>query len=114
MRQMRTAKVLIAGSLAGTLTEDSDGYHFAYRKDYLARPDAMSVSLTLPLRAETYHSDMLFPFFDGIIPEGWILAIAEKNWKLNPRDRMGLLLACCRDTIGAVSIEPEIPEGDAQ
>jgi serine/threonine-protein kinase HipA len=111
---MRTARVLVAGLQAGTLTEDSDGYHFAYRAEYLALQDAMAVSLTLPLRAEAYHSDMLFPFFDGIIPEGWILAIAEKNWKLNPRDRMGLLLACCRDTIGAVSIEPETPEGDAQ
>ena len=48
---------------------------------------------------------MLFPFFDGLIPEGWLLDIAEKNWKLNPRDRMGLLLACCKDCIGAVSIE---------
>jgi len=49
----------------------------------------------------------LFSFFDGLIPEGWLLDIAEKNWKLDPRDRMGLLLACCRDCIGAVSIEEE-------
>ena len=48
----------------------------------------------------------LFPFFDGLIPEGWLLDIAEKNWKLNPRDRMGLLLACCKDCIGAVSVYP--------
>jgi serine/threonine-protein kinase HipA len=34
-----------------------------------------------------------------------LLEIAEKNWKLNPRDRMGLLLACCKDCIGAVSVE---------
>jgi serine/threonine-protein kinase HipA len=49
----------------------------------------------------------MLPFFDGLIPEGWLLEIAEKNWKLNPRDRMGLLLACCRDCIGAVSIEED-------
>ncbi|AGY54685.1 HipA N-Terminal Domain-Containing Protein [Bacteroidales bacterium CF] len=54
---------------------------------------------------------MLFPFFDGLIPEGWLLDIAEKNWKLNPRDRMGLLLACCKDCIGAVSVE-EVKEED--
>lgn len=47
----------------------------------------------------------MLPFFDGLIPEGWLLEIAGKNWKLNARDRMGLLLACCRDCIGAVSIE---------
>jgi serine/threonine-protein kinase HipA len=36
--------------------------------------------------------------------------IAEKNWKLNPRDRMGLLLACCKDCIGVVSVEEVIEE----
>jgi serine/threonine-protein kinase HipA len=46
----------------------------------------------------------LFPFFDGLIPEGWLLDIAEKNWKLNEKDRMGLLLTFCKNCIGAVSI----------
>ena len=49
----------------------------------------------------------MIPFFDGLIPEGWLLDIAQKNWKLDPRDRMGLLLTCCKDCIGAVSIVPE-------
>jgi serine/threonine-protein kinase HipA len=46
----------------------------------------------------------MFPFFDGLIPEGWLLDIATKNWKLNPNDRMGLLMTCCKDCIGAVGI----------
>jgi len=46
----------------------------------------------------------LFPFFDGLIPEGWLLNIAEMNWKINHKDRMGLLLTCCQDCIGAVSV----------
>jgi len=46
----------------------------------------------------------LFSFFDGLIPEGWLLDVAQFIWKLDPRDRMGLLLACCRDCVGAVSI----------
>lgn len=33
----------------------------------------------------------MFPFFDGLIPEGWLLEIAVNNWKLNQRDRFGLL-----------------------
>jgi serine/threonine-protein kinase HipA len=41
-----------------------------------------------------------------LIPEGWMLEIAEKNWKLNSRDRFELLLICCRDCIGAVSVVP--------
>jgi serine/threonine-protein kinase HipA len=65
-----------------------------------------TISLTLPLKEQPYTSKILFPFFDGLIPEGWLLNIAQNNWKLNPRDRMGLLMACCKDCIGAVSVHP--------
>jgi len=47
---------------------------------------------------------VLFPFFDGLIPEGWLLEVVEDTWKVNPKDRMGLLLVSCRDTIGNVSV----------
>jgi serine/threonine-protein kinase HipA len=49
----------------------------------------------------------MFPFFDGLIPEGWLLNIAVRTWKLDQRDRMGLLLTVCRDPIGAVRVFPE-------
>ena len=54
-----------------------------------------------------------FPFFEGLIPEGWLLDIASENWKINKNDRMGLLLACCQNCIGAVSVEP-IAEEDGK
>ena len=91
---------------AGTLTEDSEGYQFKYEEEYLKRDNAEPVSMTLPLTNETYSSEVLFPFFDGLIPEGWLLDIAGKNWKLNIRDRMSILLVTCLDCIGAVSVEP--------
>ena len=103
---MRRAEVYLHGQLAGHLTQDEQGFTFAYAPSYLLLAGAEPVSLTLPLRAAAYVERVLFPFFDGLIPEGWLLEVAEKNWKLNTRDRMGLLLACCRDGIGAVSIHP--------
>ena len=90
---------------AGVLTEDEDGYHFKYEEEYLESENPEPVSLTLPLARDTYHSQVLFPFFDGLIPEGWLLEIAERNWKLNIRDRMSILLVTCHDCIGAVSVE---------
>lgn len=101
---MRGALVYYNERKAGRIFQDENGYHFHYLPEYLSDKNSDPVSLTLPLQADTFHSDRLFPFFDGLIPEGWLLEIAEKNWKLNPRDRMGLLLVCCRDCIGAVSI----------
>jgi serine/threonine-protein kinase HipA len=47
----------------------------------------------------------MFPFFDGLIPEGWLLLVALDNWKLDSKDPMGLLNVACRDTIGAVTLE---------
>jgi serine/threonine-protein kinase HipA len=104
---MRKAEIKIHEATAGWLTQDEHGYQFVYNADYLKLEESVSISLTLPKQESPFTSNVLFPFFDGLIPEGWLLDIAEKNWKLNPRDRMGLLLACCKDCIGAVSVHPE-------
>lgn len=85
------------------LEENDFEYVFQYTPEYIESQGA-PVSLSLPLSSTSYHDKRLFPFFDGLIPEGWLLDIAEQTWKLDPRDRMGLLLACCRDCIGAVSV----------
>jgi serine/threonine-protein kinase HipA len=103
---MKQAKIYLHGWFAGTLTEDENGYSFCYDNQYLHAEDAEAISLTLPLREEAYRSNVLFPFFDGLIPEGWLLDIAGRSWKIDRRDRMSLLLACCKDCIGAVSVIP--------
>ena len=100
---MKQAKVHFQDTLAGILTEDENGYTFVYSEAYIAE-NGMPISLTMPLQSNPFKSDNMFPFFDGLIPEGWLLDIAQENWKINPRDRMSLLLACCKDCIGAISI----------
>ncbi len=103
----RKAKVMINDIYAGIIEETDSGYEFTYTDEYYFDKSNLPVSLTFPLISQKYKSNVLFPFFDGLIPEGWLLRIAEQNWKINHRDRMGLLIACCRDCIGAVSIIPE-------
>ncbi len=104
---MRSAKILMHDKVAGYLIENDEGYTFSYDQDYLKSANAEPVSLTLPTTRKDHVNNVLFPFFDGLIPEGWLLSIAEKNWKLKESDRMGLLLACCNDCIGAVSVQEE-------
>ena len=103
---MKQAVVFLRDRKAGVLTEDENGYTFQYDRDFLLSDDAEAISLTLPLSDKPFHDKVLFPFFDGLIPEGWLLDIAEKSWKIDARDRMSLLLACCKDCIGAVGVEP--------
>ena len=78
---------------------------FRYDKTYLEMENAVAVSLTLPMREEPYESKVLFPFFDGLIPEGWLLEVVTRNWKISYKDRFGLLLIACRDCIGDVAVE---------
>lgn len=101
----RSGKVFFKEQFCGIISENEQGYLFQYDEFYLNDKDANAISLTFPLRKEVFHSNTLFSFFDGLIPEGWLLDIAERNWKINYRDRMGLLLSCCKDCIGAVSVE---------
>lgn len=103
---MKQAKVFLNNVLAGILTEDDLGYEFRYDFDFLKLADAVAVSLTLPLTDKPYRDKVLFPFFDGLIPEGWLLDIAEQSWKISAHDRFSLLLACCKDCIGNVSVIP--------
>ena len=56
----RTAYVYVRNVFAGTLCETDAGYSFSYDNDYLKRPDASAVSLTLPLKDDLYTSKTLF------------------------------------------------------
>ncbi len=106
----KSAKVLYDGTLACILSETDDGYVLRYDTHYLEMPGSKSISLTLPKQKEAFTSKTLFAFFDGLIPEGWLLDIAVDVWKVKANDRFQLLLATCRDTIGAVTVEPNIEE----
>ena len=111
---MRSAKIYYKEYLAGILTETNEGdYVFIYDQDYIIRYPHQFLTFDMPVTNKPYVETRLHPFFEGLIPEGWLLEIASENWKINRNDRMGLLLACCKDCIGAVSVEP-IPGDDEE
>ena len=105
MQTFRSAEIFIRDTLAAFLRETDAGYLFYYDKAYLATANPCPVSLTLPLKEEPFESKTLFAFFDGLIPEGWLLDIVVHNWKLDKNDRFGILLAACKDCIGCVSVK---------
>ncbi len=107
MSVFRTAYIYVRNNFAGVLSETDDGYSFKYDEDYLNSEKPLAVSLTMPLREEEYKSKALFPFFDGLIPEGWLLQVVSDNWKIDRKDRFGVLMVACRDGIGNVSVREE-------
>jgi serine/threonine-protein kinase HipA len=109
---MSKALIQYKGINAGILKETDEGYEFSYNEEYLADAASAPVSLTLPLTDKPYKSSVLSPFFDGLIPEGWLLDIALRNTDICELDRFALLLLCCKDCVGAVSVIPIKEEGD--
>jgi len=107
MSRQRRGIVRLDGVRAGWIEETDTGTRFTYDADWLARPAAVPVSLTLPLRAEPFDHASLHPFFENLLPEGWLLEISTTRLKIPKDDAFGLLLATCADCIGAVEIERE-------
>ena len=103
----RRVNVFVQDRFAAVLRETEDGYELAYDSAYLDFDHPKAISLTLPLQREVFCSKTIFPFFDGLIPEGWLLDVVVRNWKLNAGDRFGVLMVACRDCIGDVRIEDE-------
>ena len=110
---MRQAKIYYQDIFAGILTETNDGdYTFRYDELYVKEYPEDFITFSMPVSSVFYREKRLFSFFEGLIPEGWLLDIASKSWKINRNDRMGLLMACCQNCIGAVSIKPILDEDE--
>ena len=104
---MRTAEVFYQDLKAGILTETNEGnFIFQYDEQYVIEYPHQFLTFTMPVIKYPYHDKHLFSFFEGLIPEGWLLDVAKTHYKINPNDRMGLLMACCQNCIGAVSVKP--------
>jgi serine/threonine-protein kinase HipA len=110
---MRQAIIKYNNIKAGILTENDNGeYEFVYDELYVKNYPNQFITFNMPVTARSYTSKRLFPFFDGLIPEGWLLNIVAETWRINKNDRMGLVLACCQNAIGAVSVHPIISNGN--
>ncbi|NQU23938.1 MAG: HipA N-terminal domain-containing protein [Candidatus Nealsonbacteria bacterium] len=104
--ETRKGEVRLAGEPVGIVEELDDDVRFTYLSQWLQRSDAVPISVTMPLRPEPYVSKGLHPFFENLLPEGWLLEISSKTLKVSKEDAFGLLLATCGDCVGAVEVIP--------
>ena len=106
MNVPRKARVFYSNELAGFLEETSEGYTFRYDSEFFKKNIPISISL-LP-REEPYISKELFPFFKGLLPEGWYLNIVSATQKVDSKDAFGVMIGTAGvDTIGAVTVRKE-------
>ena len=99
-----TATVLFDCKKAGELSWAKNGYTFRYEESYLKSPDTCPISTALPLSTRTYAAEKLFPFFESLVSEGWLLELQSRTQKIDENDYFTLLIENGQDLIGAVSV----------
>lgn len=110
MDRVKKALVFLGERKAGLLEKIHGGYRFSYAPEYLSLQDAQPISLTMPLTGGPYESHRLFPFFLGLIPEGWLLDLTSRTLKIDPENPFDILLATGGDCIGAVRVIPTVED----
>ncbi len=100
---MRKAKVFVDDVLAGELRELERGkhYQFAYLENYQGLP----VSLTMPRKQLVYDFDRFPPFFEGVLPEGFMLESLLKRSKIDRDDLLSQLIQVGGDLVGNVTVK---------
>jgi serine/threonine-protein kinase HipA len=100
------AAVFAFSQRVGTLSKTAQGFTFVYDPNYLRFPEARPISFSLPLQTKSYESPHLFSFFDGLLPEGWLLDLTARAAQIDKNDKFGLLLHTGKDPVGAISVRP--------
>lgn len=101
----KTGKVFYRDVLAGTLSKGADGYVFLYDEAYFLNPACPAISATLPKTRRKYTSDVLFPFFFGLLAEGVQKERQCRQLRIDERDHFTRLLeTSAYGAIGAVYV----------
>lgn len=98
---MRKAKVYNHDIFAGILTQDNGQYRFDYIQEYAGPP----ISLTMPVHKKTFEFNTFPPFFDGLLPEGFMLEALLKTAKIDRYDLFSQLMMVGADLVGSVTVE---------
>jgi serine/threonine-protein kinase HipA len=101
MNLTRRAAIYQQGIRAGTLrSSDGRGWSFQYEPDYEGPP----VSLTLPVRKDSYEFPDFPAFLEGLLPEGPQLEALLRTHKIDRGDAFRQLLVVGGDMVGSLSV----------
>ena len=90
---------------AGTLEKTGEGYIFSYLEEYYNDASNPAISLSFPKNQKQYHSKYMFPFFTGLLTEGFNKQIQCRTLKIDERDDFTRLTkTATTETIGAITL----------
>ena len=104
--------VALNGIVIGTLEKAMSGeMAFSYQQDWLTRAGARAISLSMPLREERYRGDVVYNFFDNLLPDSeHIRNRIQARFKVPTKQPFDLLSRIGMDCVGAIQLWP--PQAD--
>ncbi len=103
----KIASVYFNDLLVGYLSKTKDSFIFKYDDDFFDSDGSFPISYNFPLTSREYKAKKLFPFFEGLVSEGWLLKLQSQNSKIDERDFFSMLLENGEDLIGGIKIKKE-------
>lgn len=104
MSKKEIGYVYLNNQFVGEVFREDDEFVFQYDKNYLSDLNSIPLSLSLPKSSENYRFKKLFPFFEGLLSEGWMKKVQETNQHIDERDSFTRLLENGEELIGAVKV----------
>ena len=96
------------GARVGQLALNEYGEpEFTYAADWLAMPNARSVSASLPLQPEPFVRRATLPFFEGLLPEASQRTAIAQALGISERNEFRLLEEIGGEVAGAIEVWPE-------
>lgn len=89
------------GSIMGN--DASDAY-FQYNSEYRRSPDAVALSISLPLQEEPFSPVQTARFFDGLLPEGFTRRSVAQWMHVNEDNYLSILHGLGRECLGAIRV----------
>lgn len=100
-----TGYVYYLDRLAGRLERRNNKYYFEYLDEYINDASMPSISVTFPKQKRRFESDVLFPFFFGMLAEGELMEMQCRLLKIDENDHFTRLLETAgTETIGAITV----------
>lgn len=102
----RVLNILMNGILVGKLEKTiTSGLIFTYDEKWLNTPGARPISLSLPLVAKQFAGDVVYNFFDNLLPDNALIRSRIQTRFQIPTDQpFDLLASIGRDCVGAIQI----------
>ncbi len=98
--------VWLSAEPVGTLSLVGGRLSFQYRHDWLAQPDAVALSQSLPLGSDAFDDHQCRGFFAGLLPEGNLRRLIAEQCQVSSQNDFALLNAIGGECAGAITFVP--------